>query len=294
MSSTKNKNIYFLFLVMIVISSCNNNQRKDVVKIIAEWQNKEIIFPHDIVFTQYGLDTTDYEVPQSEYKILLYVDAVGCTSCKLQLNKWAKFIDEIDSLTLGQVPILFFFHPKDRRELIHLLKRDNISLPVCFDTNDQLNTINHFPTRDDLQCFLLDRNNNVMCIGNPIYNPKIKEMYLEQISSVSYTQVDQLPNTTVSVEQASFKLGAIKQGTSVTVTATVNNTGDVPLVIHNVETSCDCTTVSYQKEEVEPKSTFKIDITYNADDLGFFDRVIYIYGNIERSPLIIELEGEVR
>lgn len=280
---------------MIIIYSCkDNNQTKDVVKIITEWQGKEIIFPDGIVFTQYGLDTTEYETPQSEYKILLYVDSVGCTSCKLQLNKWAKFIDEIDSLTSGQVPVLLFFHPKDRRELTYLLRRDNISIPICFDTNDKLNTINQFPSRDDFQCFLLDRDNKVVCIGNPMYNPKIKEMYLEQISSVSYTHAEPLSSTTVSVEPSSFNLGVIKKGRSVTVTAIVKNTGDVPLVIHDIETSCDCTTVNYEKEEITPNSAFEVDITYNADDLGFFDRVVYIYANTESSPLIIELEGEVK
>ena len=31
----------------------------------------------------------------SSYKILVYIDSIGCSSCKLQLNKWKEFINEI-------------------------------------------------------------------------------------------------------------------------------------------------------------------------------------------------------
>lgn len=282
-----------LFLVLTMSSCKKKNQTKDIVKIITEWQNKKIAFPDDMIFTYYGQDTIEYKIPQSEYKILLYVDSIGCTSCNLNLNQWSKFITEIDSLTSNQVPVLIFFHPKDKREIVHLLKRDAITIPVCFDMDDKLNTINNFPTRGDLQCFLLDKEDKVVGIGNPINNPQIKEMYREQISSINYIDVDNLPQTKVQVEQTLFELGALEQGKSVTVTAIINNKGNTPLMVHNVETSCECTTVDYIKEAVSSLSKMQINITYKAEDPGYFNRAIYIYGNFEDPPLIIELEGEV-
>lgn len=288
--------IGYILLVIIAatLSSCKEkNQKKEIIKIITEWQNKKIIFPDNMIFTYYGQDTIEYKIPQSEYKILLYVDSIGCTSCKLQLHKWAEFIKEIDSLTQGQVPVLFYFHPKEKRELTYLLKRDNITMPVCFDIDDQLNSINKFSTRSDFQCFLLDRDDKVVGIGNPISNPKVKEMYLEQITSINYIDLKQLPNTTVKVDKKLFELGTLKQGKSVTVTATITNTGDSNLIIHDIETSCECTTVDYIKEAVSSLSKMQINITYKAEDSGYFNRSVYIYGNFEDPPLIIELEGEV-
>ena len=104
---------------------------------------------------------------------------------------WKEFIREVDSLS-SRVSVLFFFHPKDKRELIYLLKRDGITTPVCFDMEDQLNALNRFPPRDDFQCFLLDENNRVVCIGNPVHNPRIKEMYLSEIASNVQTETSQL------------------------------------------------------------------------------------------------------
>ena len=53
---------------------------------VKSWQEKEIIFPEGLIFTKYGKDTVQYNIPVSNYKIIMYVDSVGCTSCKLQLH----------------------------------------------------------------------------------------------------------------------------------------------------------------------------------------------------------------
>lgn len=102
----------------------------EIAGIVTEWQDREIIFPQDIVFTRYGKDTLSYQIPSSDYKILLYVDSIGCTACKLQLHKWREFIKEVDTLTDGSVPVLFIFHPMDRKEISFLLRRDEIDIPV--------------------------------------------------------------------------------------------------------------------------------------------------------------------
>ena len=66
---------------------------------IKSWQGKEIIFPEELIFTKYGKDTVKYNISVSDYKIIMYVDSVGCTEYKLQLYKWKEFIAEVDSLT---------------------------------------------------------------------------------------------------------------------------------------------------------------------------------------------------
>lgn len=163
--------LHFFILLLgtyILLFSCKESPQKEIAKIVTEWQDKEIIFPDDIIFTRYGQDTIPYNIPESSYKILLYVDSVGCTDCKLQLHKWSELIAELNSLTGHDVPVLFFFHPKDKRELTYLLKRDAITIPVCIDDKDQLNAINRFPSREDFQCFLIDNGNKVIYIGNLI------------------------------------------------------------------------------------------------------------------------------
>ena len=114
--------IFIIMLFLLLFSCQRSNKKKEIEEIVKSWQGKEIIFPEGLIFTKHGKDTIGYDIPASEYKIILYVDSVGCTSCKLQLHKWKEFIAEVDSLTNGAVPILFFFYPKDMREISFLLK----------------------------------------------------------------------------------------------------------------------------------------------------------------------------
>jgi NAD(P)H-flavin reductase len=105
----------------------------------------------------------------------------------LQLSKWKELIAHTDSITDGRVPFLFFVHPKDKREMYYLLEMDRFGRPVCIDTEDELNFLNRFPSDMTFQTFLLDKENKVSVIGNPIYNTSVKELYLKQISGQSRT-----------------------------------------------------------------------------------------------------------
>lgn len=145
--------------------------------LVSEWQGKEILFPENVVYTKYVTDTVRYEQPESEYKILVYVDSTGCTSCKLQLDKWKKLMCELDSSSI-EIPLLFYFQTTDHKEIYHILRQDRFEHPVCIDTNDQLNRLNRFPSD---MAFLLNKENKVVLIGNPVHNPAIKELYLKQI-----------------------------------------------------------------------------------------------------------------
>jgi hypothetical protein len=75
-------------------------------------------------------------------------------------------VAEVDSLTDDSVPFLFYFHPKDMKELRYLTRRDKFTYPVCFDEQDELNRLNRFPSDMTFQTFLLDKENKVVAIGN--------------------------------------------------------------------------------------------------------------------------------
>jgi len=65
---------WFLFSVTIFFYSCKENkEKKEITQIVSKWQDKEIIFPEDVVFTRYGQDTIPYEMPESDYKILCFM-----------------------------------------------------------------------------------------------------------------------------------------------------------------------------------------------------------------------------
>lgn len=283
-----------LSITAFFISCKEDNHKQEITQIIKEWQGKEIIFPENLIFTQFGKDTIPYQIPDAGYKIILYVDSVGCTSCGLQLHKWKGLIDEVDSLSNETVPVLFFFHPKDLREISYLLKRDDMAIPVCIDEKDILNSINNFPKNHNFQCFLIDSDNKVVFIGNPIHNFRIKEMYLATISGKESQPISNSPKTEIEVKQTEFDLGIIDKGIPTTITVAIKNIGERPFIIQKTRESCGCTKVKYERKPILPAVSTEVKITYDAQGNGYFSKTVFIYGNIENSPLIINIRGHLK
>ena len=162
----------------VLFTACSESREEAVYRLVKEWTGNEIKFPERSVFTVQGKDTVDFTFHEAEYKVLVYVDSVGCTSCKLQLDRWKKVIKEITEETGQDIPFLFYFHPKDMKELRYLTRRDSFTYPVCFDEKDELNVLNRFPLDMTFQTFQLDEENRVLSVGNPVHNPKVKRPLL--------------------------------------------------------------------------------------------------------------------
>ncbi|MBR5612354.1 MAG: DUF1573 domain-containing protein [Bacteroidaceae bacterium] len=275
-----------------LLASCSESREEAMLRLVNEWKDKSVIIPVRSVFTVQGKDVVDFNYRDAEYKILVYTDSVGCTSCKLQLPKWKRMIAEVDSLTGGSVPFLFYFHPKDPKELRFYLRRDNFTYPVCFEEDDYINRLNRFPSDMTFQTMLLNKENKVVAIGSPVLNPKIKDLYLEIITGKKRVGADKSV-TTVSMDQSEKNFGNIPLNEKREHIFMLVNTGNKPLVIYDVVTSCGCTKAEYGKEPVRPGETLELKVIYNAEDKGRFRKNLTVYCNAEDSPLKLTVVGVV-
>ena len=265
-----------ILLLTIFLSACQDKQKEIITLLVKEWQGKQILFPENMVFTRFASDTTNFVIPTSDYKVLVFVDSIGCTSCKLQLSRWKEFIRYTDSISQKNIPFLFFFQFDDQWEIHSLLIRENFDKPICLDRSDSLNQLNHFPNDIRFQVFLLDKNNKVVVIGNPVHNPNVKELYLEEISRKQPVAPIQ---TTVKVEKESLLLETIPLGKSKDTLFTLVNTGDQPLVIIDVTTTCGCAQTLFDKHPVQPGESLHIKVGVTPENKGLFDETITVKCN---------------
>ena len=273
-----------------MLASCQESREEAMLRLVNEWNGKEIKFPSRSVFTVQGKDTVDFEFANADYKVVTYIDSVGCTSCKLQLPRWKKLVAEVDSLTNGRVPFLFYFHPKDRKELRYLTRRDDFTYPVCFDERDELNRLNQFPTDMTFQTFLLDKDNKVVAMGNPVQNPKVKELYLGLITG-SRSSKSSGQTTQVSINQTELDFGSFPKEEKQERSFVLTNTGKGLLVIQDIVTSCGCTKVEYSKEPVRLGATLEVKVIYVAENAGHFNKTVTVYCNTKDSPLRLTVKG---
>lgn len=281
----------FLILFLFFFTSCTNTKKEQMSSLIQEWNGKTIQFPKHLVFTRFATDTIDYNIAKSNYKIVVYVDTVGCISCKLQLPRWKNFITQIDSICNENISFLFFFQPGSTKELRNILYRDDFDFPICVDVNEEFNKLNNIPNEMMFQTFLIDSDNKVKLIGNPIHNVSVRELYLNEVSKT--TSVSN-PLTFIEADSIEYRLGVLKQGEIKKQTIYLSNTGKETFYLKGITTSCNCVSAECSWKEIVMGNMEKIIICCNAEELGTYSRELKIYGNIPNECITIHLIGEVK
>lgn len=85
-----------------------------------------------------------------------------------------------------------------------------------------------------------------------------------------------------------------ERGHKVSCTFRYTNTGEKPLIVTRVVTTCKCVDYDYSKKPVAPGETGTITISYNPKKQeGIFYKVIQIYGNTPEQRHVLTVRGEV-
>ncbi len=71
------------------------------------------------------------------------------------------------------------------------------------------------------------------------------------------------------------------------------NTSGEPLYIEEVDPGCACLAPEYPQGTIQPDEEGKIVITYNAELLGRFDRLIFVKTNLDEEPVLLRMKCKV-
>ncbi len=93
--------------------------------------------------------------------------------------------------------------------------------------------------------------------------------------------------------ETQFDFGQIKQGIPTTHNFVFQNGETTPIVISDVKTTCGCTTPTYPKQPIMQGQKNQINIGYNAQAMGRFQRTIFVSIEGESTPRELVIKGEV-
>ena len=278
---------------MLLLVSCQNFDKREINDVVHEWIGKEIIFLDSMDCVDNHV-VSKVKVSGNCFKVVNYIDSVGCTPCRLNLTKWKEFIHDLNQVSIDSTLVLMIVSDSRFNVVYQISMWDKFTYPIYIDVADSLNRLNHFSSDERFQTLLLDKDNKVVAIGNPINNPKVKELYLKIIQGekVAQEKETEVINTKVAIDKTSISLGRFDWQKEQKVTFTLKNTGNKPLVVQDINTSCGCTSVSYSKEPVQPGRELKLEVTYKAEHPEHFNKTITVYCNMESSPLVLEIMGD--
>jgi len=282
----------FLIAVCSALSCKDNRNKKEIKKVVNEWIGKEILLPEKVSCYVAGKETLQEicnELLRQEFKILMYIDSAGCSDCRLKLSEWKQLMEDADRFFQGNVGFLLFFQPESVSKMANLFAPGRFDYPVFMDINGTINRLNRFPKEMEYRCFLLNKDNKVLMIGNPVLNLNIWKLYKSKIEENIHTELETF--TTIVVDKTVHDYGAILKGSSNPAVFTITNTGNHPFVINRVSASCGCTNVNWEKRPVDPGQTATISVNMTPDETGYFSKKIDVHCNIKKTPIRLMLNG---
>ncbi len=109
----------------------------------------------------------------------------------------------------------------------------------------------------------------------------------------SFIGFSQEKQAKVEFKQAEINYGTINKGSDGTRIFEFTNTGDAPLIINRVKSSCGCTVPSKPTQPILPGKTDKIVVKYNTSHVGPFRKTITVYSNASNNVVILKIKGKV-
>lgn len=97
----------------------------------------------------------------------------------------------------------------------------------------------------------------------------------------------------IKFETIDFDFDLLEQGKPQTAIFSFKNTGKYPLLIHNVETSCGCTSSEWPRYLINPTKSEEIRVIYDAKKTGRFYKTIKVFCNTEAGVIELTIRGEV-
>lgn len=94
-------------------------------------------------------------------------------------------------------------------------------------------------------------------------------------------------------EKELINYGKITKGTSGERIFTFTNTGDAPLIIKRVQSSCGCTIPKKPEKPIMPGEKGEIKVSYDTNRVGGFSKTITIYSNAKTPRKLIRIKGVV-
>lgn len=177
-NATMNKGkIITLFVLLMFFLGCMKDVKKDIILM------KSVPFElniDDLTCVKLSHDTIKNTESRELLKIVVFSDSTVCSPCEIKaLTAWNHYMQLVQR-SEGKLQLYFIFasNKKDAKSLLYTLKEYFIDYPVYIDTRGVFQQNNpHLSKNRLLHTFLLDENNNVILVGNPVRNLRVKDLY---------------------------------------------------------------------------------------------------------------------
>lgn len=266
-----------IMIIGLVLAAASCSRRVDKEKeVLSSLLGREIVIPDSLV-CRIQDTPIDYDMSDADYKIITYIDSAGCVPCRMKLASWKEIINEYKGLSDSEIEFLMIINaPAKRRDLKIILSQYDFTYPVMFDPDNDFRRMNSISDDQEFHTLLLDLNNEVIGVGNPAENPKIRDFYRKMITE-EMGKADDAPHFCDKPVEA---FGVVNTDDTITTEFTLWNTSSDTVTIQGLIPSCDCVGARVSTDNILPGSSSVVTVTMTVDSVpGSFVKRIDIFYN---------------
>lgn len=181
----KTAHAVLLFLGMLFFVFCGRESESTYLRdMLSSFEAKSIHFPEKMLCVENGVPGFR-DVCISLPTLIIYVGPDECNDCALAhllekdtLFKWA---EESKSF---QVYVIFSPSHMDVPEILEKITAYRFPFPVYIDTEGYLHEQKAIPDDTRFHCFLLDRTQHPVLVGNPLGNTKMETLFWSVLRTI--------------------------------------------------------------------------------------------------------------
>ena len=113
------------------------------------------------------------------------------------------------------------------------------------------------------------------------------------VGLLSFTSNAQEKVAKIEFESETIDYGTIDKGADGVRVFKFKNTGDAPLIISKVKSSCGCTVPKKPEEPIMPGETGEIEVKYDTNRVMPIRKTITVTSNAARSTVALKIKGLV-
>jgi len=171
------------FIILLLCFGCGQKFKRDHILLdhIKARVGRELLIPGSVEFYKTDQDSDRYKLGlcTSNIKIVSYIDG-NCSACIQDLKKWELFVTR--SFPDKKPQVIFYVYADDLSLFRHINEKYIHSIfPMYLDPGNSFSRENKLSKEKMLQTFLVDKNNHVILVGNPLFSTKLKNLYINEI-----------------------------------------------------------------------------------------------------------------
>ena len=164
-----------------IITACNSH-KEDIQKTLEKMQSSTISIPYERMecWTSDSI-LEDRPWNKAKLKLVHYVDSATCSTCYLQKIAIYGLLFSMEAQSNNDFYNVFIINPNiiAKKKLISDFSGKLIPQTIFVDSSNVFMESNpNLPSESMYHTFLLDENNKVILVGNPMLNKQIEDMML--------------------------------------------------------------------------------------------------------------------